>query len=208
MVKKILIIGFGKVGKRYFSLLKNIKDIEIIVFKRSIIKSKKIKVIYNLKNTKEISGVIIASPLRTHFRYAKFFLDKKIPVILEKPICSTFSQAKKLKNLSFKKKISLIINYSDLFDVKLIKLFKFISNEFNRIKEFNMNYGNNRNKYYFKKNITPSADWLPHPVSLIVKICKKLDDHLIFDYKYKIDKNNLFFEKFKIKFTKKIMILF
>tara|TARA_B110000008_G_C16456660_1_gene358246 strand:- start:16 stop:525 length:510 start_codon:yes stop_codon:yes gene_type:complete len=66
-----------------------------------------------------------------------------------------------------------------------------------------MNYGNNRNKYYFKKNITPSADWLPHPVSLIVKICKKLDDHLIFDYKYKIDKNNLFFEKFKIKFTKK-----
>ena len=203
MVKKILIIGFGKVGKRYFSLLKNIKDIEIIVCKKSVINSKNVKVIYNLKNTKEISGVIIASPLNTHFRYAKFFLDKKIPVLLEKPVCKSFSQAEKLKNLSLKNKISLIINYSDLFDVKLMQLIKLTSNEFNRIKEFSMSYGNNRNKYYFKKNITPSADWLPHPVSLIAKICEKVDNYFILDYKYKINKNNLFFEKFKIRFIKK-----
>ena len=204
MLKKILIIGYGKIGKRYLTILQKKKNIQIIILKKKFINSKKINFIYNLRNIDGVTGVIIASPANTHFRYAKFFLQKKIPVLLEKPICSNINQANILKKLSFKNNTSLIINYSDLFDPNFIKNLKLISHELKTIKELKMNYGNNKNKYFFKKTITPSADWLPHPISIIISILKKIDNYQIIDYQFKVNSHdNQLFEMFKIKFIKK-----
>ena len=202
MLKNILIIGYGKIGKRYLSILKKKKVGKITVLKNKIISSKKINFIYDLKDIKQISGVIIASPTNTHFKYAKFFLKKKIPILLEKPICQNLFQAQILKKLSIKNKSSLIINYSDLFDPNFIKLIKLFNLDLGTIQTLAMKYGNNKNKYYYKKTITPSQDWLPHPISIIVHLLDKIKDFQIINYKYKIDKNNQIFESFTIKFFK------
>ena len=98
MIKNILIIGYGKIGKRYLSILRQ-KKVNIIILRKKTSTSKKIKIINNLKNIKKVDGVIIASPLNTHFKYAKYFLKKKIPVLLEKPICENLNEAKKLKRI-------------------------------------------------------------------------------------------------------------
>lgn len=204
MLKRILIIGYGKIGKRYLAILQKKKNIKLIILKKNFVSSKKINFIYNLRNIGDVSGVIIATPVKTHFKYAKFFLEKKIPVLLEKPICCNINQANILKKLSFKYNTSLIINYSDLFDPNFSQNLKLISHDLNNIKELRMNYGNNKNKYYYKKTITPSADWLPHPISIIISILKRIDNYQIINYQCKINKNdNQLFEKFKIKFIKK-----
>tara|TARA_Y100000389_G_C17439672_1_gene507767 strand:- start:529 stop:1446 length:918 start_codon:yes stop_codon:yes gene_type:complete len=209
MNKKILIVGYGKIGKRYLSILKKKKNIEPIIFTRNIIKTKKVKFINDYKELNKINGAIIATPVNTHFKYTKFFLEKNIPVLLEKPIASQLKQANELKILSQKRKTSLIINYSDLFDPNLIKLLRYISPELKYLKKIEMYYGNNRNKYYYKAASSPSEDWLPHPVSVLIFILNKIDNFKIIKYNFKINKKNgQLFEKFQIKFDlKKINIL-
>lgn len=209
MNKKILIVGYGKIGKRYLSILKKKKNIEPIIFTRNIIKTKKIKFINDYKELNKINGAIIATPVNTHFKYTKFFLEKNIPVLLEKPIASQLKQANELKILSQKRKTSLIINYSDLFDPNLIKLLKYISPELKYLNKIDMHYGNNQNKYYYKAASSPSEDWLPHPVSVLIFILNKIYNFKIIEYNFKVNKKNgQLFEKFKIKFDlKKINIL-
>lgn len=204
MNKKILIVGYGKIGKRYLSILKEKKNIEPIIFTRNFIKTKKVKFINDYKELNKINGVIIATPVNTHFQYTKFFLEKNIPVLLEKPIASQLKQANELKILSQKRKTSLIINYSDLFDPNLIKLLKYISPEIKYLNKIDMHYGNNRNKYYYKVAASPSEDWLPHPVSVLIFILNKIYNFKIIEYNFKVNKKNgQLFEKFKIKFDLK-----
>jgi len=204
MNKKILIVGYGKIGKRYLSILKKKKNIEPIIFTRNFIKTKKVKFINDYKELNKINGAIIATPVNTHFQYTKFFLEKNIPVLLEKPIASQLKQANELKILSQKRKTSLIINYSDLFDPNLIKLLKYISPEIKYLNKIDMHYGNNRNKYYYKVAASPSEDWLPHPVSVLIFILNKIYNFKIIEYKFKVNKKNgQLFEKFKIKFDLK-----
>lgn len=204
MNKKILIVGYGKIGKRYLSILKKKKNIEPIIFTRNFIKTKKVKFINDYKELNKINGAIIATPVNTHFQYTKFFLEKNIPVLLEKPIASQLKQANELKILSQKRKTSLIINYSDLFDPNLIKLLKYISPEIKYLNKIDMHYGNNRNKYYYKVAASPSEDWLPHPVSVLIFILNKIYNFKIIEYNFKVNKKNgQLFEKFKIKFDLK-----
>jgi len=200
MIKNILIIGYGKIGKRYLSILRQ-KKVNIIILRKKTSTSKKIKIINNLKNVKKVDGVIIASPLNTHFKYAKYFLKKKIPVLLEKPICENLNEAKKLKYFSYANKTSLIINYSDLYDPNFIKLLNFISQDINKIKTIGMNYGNNKNNYNTNKIITPAQDWLPHPIAVITSILKKVNNFKFIDYVRKLSSTKReIFEKFKIRF--------
>lgn len=203
MIRNILIIGYGKIGKRYLSILRQ-KKVNIIILRKKTATSKKIKIINNLKNVKKVDGVIIASPLNTHFEYAKYFLKKKIPVLLEKPICENLNEAKKLKYFSYANKTSLIINYSDLYDPNFIKLLNFISQERNKIKTIRMNYGNNKNNYNINKIITPAQDWLPHPIAVITSILNKVNNFKFIDYVRKLSSTKReIFEKFQIRFILK-----
>lgn len=206
MIKNIVLIGYGKIGKRYLAILKQKKKVNTIILRKKKIISKKIKFINSLKNVQNVDGVIIASPLNTHYEYAKYFLKKRVPILLEKPICENLRQAKKLQYFSNTNKTSLIINYSDLYDPNLIKLLNYISKEKNKIKVITMNYGNNRNKY---KKSKPIEDWLPHPVAVITSLLKVINFKCI-DYVSKFNsKKKEFFEKLIIKFIfkKKKLIL-
>lgn len=65
---------------------------------------------YNIPNTVKnytemiegnlIDAVYIATPNAMHFEQAKFFLEHKIPVFLEKPMCSNAKEAKELVHIA------------------------------------------------------------------------------------------------------------
>ena len=50
----------------------------------------------------QISAVIIATPTTSHYSLAKFFLQQKKHVFIEKPITSTIQEAKELTSLANK----------------------------------------------------------------------------------------------------------
>ena len=82
MKKNIAIVGFGTAGQRFFAYLKkknNIKIIKIIVKTKRNIFFKKENIggtFVDIKNLRDIDGVIIATNYKVSFKYAEFFLKK------------------------------------------------------------------------------------------------------------------------------------
>lgn len=55
---------------------------------------------YDLIRSFEPNAVVIATPGHTHFEYARFCLEQRVPVLVEKPIASTSTEALELCRLS------------------------------------------------------------------------------------------------------------
>ena len=130
MKKKVLIIGFGSIGQRHASILKNFKMVsDIYIFSRSnskilknINKLSQIKKINKLSQIKKINPdyIIISSRTSDHFKHLKYIeknLSNKI-VLIEKPLFN------KLKKFSiFKNKVFVGYNLRQHPVVRFIKYF-------------------------------------------------------------------------------------
>ena len=208
MKKNIIIIGYGVSGQRFFKYIKKIKKFNIL---KIIVKTKR-KIFYNnknicgihkdIKNLNNLNAVIIATPFNISFKYAKYFLQKKIPILIEKPFCQTILQSKKILNLQKKNNSSFLINYSDLYDPKYIKLINIGKKKIKKIKTIIANYGNNRILYPIKKKYYPIQNWISHPVSIFISLFGQIKKFKIISYEI-LHKNNLIFERVKVRLIKK-----
>lgn len=59
---------------------------------------------------------VIASPATTHYTYAKFFLERKIPVLVEKPLATSGEEAQELVGISQKNDTLLFVAQSECFN--------------------------------------------------------------------------------------------
>ena len=59
---------------------------------------------------------VIASPASTHYAYAKFFLERKIPVLVEKPLATSGEEAQELVDLAAKNDTLLFVAQSECFN--------------------------------------------------------------------------------------------
>ena len=107
MIKfKILIIGFGSIGKRHYDILKTIKivtDIKIISSTRVSKKVEKIKYEKNSILQYDPDYIIISSITSSHYAHLKFInsiLKNKI-ILVEKPIFHKPKEIKKINNKIF-----------------------------------------------------------------------------------------------------------
>ena len=97
---KVLIIGYGSIGKRHTNILSKIKKVSILkVLTKQIIKN-----IQSIKSKKEIlkfdpDYVVIANETYLHFNYLSFFEKnfKGIKILVEKPLFNKFIDLK-IKN--------------------------------------------------------------------------------------------------------------
>lgn len=206
---KIIIIGYGVAGKRYFRALKK-KNIDLLIVSKSkkkiFYKKKNISIIYqDIKNIlfEDVKAVIIASPLETHWFYLKIFLRKNVDIIIEKPVINNLSHFNKLKKLIKNFRNNFYINHSDLYNKNFLTLIK--KKKFTSIKKINFYYGNNKNKYNIKENKRPISDWLPHVLAITVFFLKKINNYKIL-YFYREIKNNLIYEKILIQLYSGIIV--
>lgn len=70
----------------------------------------------DLLDKKDIDGILIATPPITHFEMASAFLNKKIPVFVEKPMVTTVSDAEKLRALAEKNGKILMVGYQYIYN--------------------------------------------------------------------------------------------
>ena len=65
---------------------------------------------------KEFDFAVVATPASTHYGYVKFFLERKIPVLVEKPLAVTGAEAQELVDLSQQNETLLFVAQSECFN--------------------------------------------------------------------------------------------
>ena len=101
--KKILIISFGSMGKKYLEIINNYwSNCEVgVLTQQKIIKKENINTFNNFKDAIKWnpSAAIIASPASDHIWQANILLELGIPVLIEKPVGTGTESENNLKNL-------------------------------------------------------------------------------------------------------------
>lgn len=123
---KILIIGYGSIGRRHFKVL--LKKFKItfmdLVTKQNIINQKCYKTLAEVENIKKYDYFVISSETNKHFEQLKY-LESKVKnkkIFCEKPL---FEKAKKLKIINNKVFVGYVLRFHPL----LIKAKKILKNE-------------------------------------------------------------------------------
>lgn len=108
-ILRIGIVGYGRIANRFVEEAKYVSGISVeSVFGRDETKAKGFASKFELNgyftNYEEfldsIDAVYIATPHVTHYKYAKEAICKKKHVLLEKPMCLTYSESKSLFDLA------------------------------------------------------------------------------------------------------------
>ena len=126
---RIGIIGLGYLGKFHYQKYMSNPSVNVtsvvdtdktnfqIITDRNIFKSESYRDIID-----KVDAVSIVTPTITHFKIAKFFLESKKHVLLEKPMTETVSQASLINKIAKVNKCILQIGHLEQFNPAIKKL--------------------------------------------------------------------------------------
>jgi len=123
MNKKILIalVGPGLIGKKHLELISKNASATLAAIvapldshNATIAQEYRVPLFENLESLVErvnVDGIIIASPNTFHLEHGKFCVERKIPILLEKPICDNFLDGLTLARLAYKNSAKVLIGH-------------------------------------------------------------------------------------------------
>lgn len=127
--KRVAVIGVGYLGKFHadkFAGMDNIELAGIVDSNRAYADAVAAKLgttaYYDYKDLGVVDAVSIAVPTVLHFEVAKFFLERGVDVMLEKPIASTLAEADELISLAEKHGCILQVGHLERFNPALLSL--------------------------------------------------------------------------------------
>ena len=176
---RIGVIGLGYLGKFHYQKYKANKHVKLTSVvdtdkeNYSIIKGKDVLMFEKYQDIiDKVDAVSIVTPTVTHYKLAKYFLDNKIHVLLEKPMTETVAQAKKLNAIAKKNKCVLQIGHLEQFNPAIRKLRKstckpqFI--EVHRLCQFNPR----------ANDVDVVLDLMIHDIDIVLSIVNKKIDSI------------------------------
>ena len=173
------VVGIGYLGKYHLEKFINNKqcDTKWVVDTNldnidlnghdSIQKSSNYKEILN-----DIDAISLVTPTKMHFKIAKFFLENKKHVLIEKPMTETVAQAKKLVDLAKKNKVILQVGHLERFNPVMTRLTEEISDplfiEVHRLAKFNPR----------STDVNVIFDLMIHDIDIVTTLMKKNIKHV------------------------------
>jgi predicted dehydrogenase len=102
---KILLIGLGSIGRRHLSCLQEIGGVKVAALRTSkgtIKEASGINEFYTVEESLAFDpdGVIISNPTSLHVQSALPYLEKGIPVLIEKPVAYSVTDSQELDEYS------------------------------------------------------------------------------------------------------------
>tara|TARA_B100000886_G_scaffold205780_1_gene142137 strand:- start:15093 stop:16112 length:1020 start_codon:yes stop_codon:yes gene_type:complete len=136
----VAIIGFGVMGRRYFNILKQIKNFKVCYIldkKKNFLKNQKFKDDINFFNDyskvlkiKKIDLVIVSTTANVRHKIIMSCIKNKIKYILaEKPLCKSLKEANEILRFSKKKHSKISINFSRRYSATYEKIKYHIKNK-------------------------------------------------------------------------------
>lgn len=123
------VVGVGSLGQHHARIYANTQGVKLSCVADVSDKGREIadkygaSFFYDYKKILNMVDVVsIAVPTFLHFKIAKFFIENKKHVLLEKPMTSTTKEAKELLRLYKKNKVILQIGHIERFNVAIEKL--------------------------------------------------------------------------------------
>ena len=173
----ISIVGTGLMGLQHINAItkSNKANLHSIVdiSKNALNLSKRYKVplyshVRDLLKAKNLDAVIIATPNQLHEKHTVSFLEKKIPVLLEKPIADNIKSANKIIKSSKKNKTALLIGYHRRHNSIVSKVKKIIdSGKLGNIVSANVLCWLYKHKEYYKEKWRTSKGGGPLGINLV-----------------------------------------
>jgi len=178
--KKVLIIGFGSIGKRHATILKNFKMVSDVY----ILSRRNPKIFKNIKKLSQIKEIepdyiVICSKTSDHFKHLKYIekhFSKKI-VLIEKPLFNKFHKFSILKNKVF-------VGYN----LRQHPVVRFIKNYIVNKKIFSVNILCNSYLPNWRKNVNYKDSYSSH---------RRLGGGVLLDLSHEIDYLEWIFKKIK-----------
>jgi len=125
MIKRLLIVGTGSAGIRYYNIIKK-KHPEIIIKLFSTKRSKADNILYNFNEIKKFlpNACVIANPPTKRIKIIRFLVSINCHLLIEKPLAGTFRDGKKIfKIIKNNTKLIVKVAYNLRFS-KSLNIFK------------------------------------------------------------------------------------
>lgn len=125
----------------------------------------------------EISGIIVATPISTHFELAKKVIEKGISVLIQKPMAMSSVECDVLDEIAKTKGVALMVAHTFLFTPAVRKLKNLITgSSLGKIKHFDsvrINLG------LFQRDSDVVWDLAPHDFSILSYLAAEKKPHTI-----------------------------
>ena len=172
MKKSICVVGAGYWGKNHIRTLSELKSLGGVVDNDKDTLNKiasihpKIKKHSNLNDAlaNNYDGYIIATPAGTHFEIAKSIIKAQVPVLIEKPMTLSISDAEELVKLAEEKKVNVLVGHVLLFHPAILKIKELINN--GSIGELQYLYSNRLNLGKVRSEENVFWSFAPHDIAI------------------------------------------
>jgi predicted dehydrogenase len=117
---------------------------------------------------KQLDAVVIATPVRFHFKMAKAALEADKHVFIEKPMASSSAECEELNAIAESKGLTLMIGHTFLYSAPVRKIKEIVKSgdigQIQYISSRRLNLG------LYQKDINVAWDLAPHDISIILYI--------------------------------------
>jgi predicted dehydrogenase len=114
------IVGLGSMGKNHYRVLKKIKSVEIIALcdiqDLSSYPENSYRDIDIMLDEVCLDFIILAVPISLHAEFARKIIQKKIPILIEKPIASTVKEGERVLELAEAQEVPIAIGHTERFN--------------------------------------------------------------------------------------------
>ena len=170
--KQICVIGAGRWGINHIRTLDKLGVlggvVEVDESKYAYLKDQwpNLSIFSRLKDAilEKFDGFTIATPAQFHFEMAKFLLENKKPVLVEKPITLESGQARQLNEIAKANKVNLMVGHVLLFHPAIQKIKELIQS--GKIGDLQYLYSNRLNLGTVRTEENVFWSFAPHDISI------------------------------------------
>ena len=176
---KICVVGAGKWGFNHIKTLSSLNALGGIVEKndnsieRVKLQIKKCQYHKKLEDSfeKNYDGYVVATPSNSHFKIAKRIIEKKKPVLVEKPLTLNLKDAIALNDLAKQNKVNLMVGHILLFHPAFIKIRNLVDS--GKIGHIQYIYSNRLNLGTIRSDENVFWSFAPHDIALFNSFFKE-----------------------------------
>lgn len=159
----LALVGKGRWGQNY---IRTVRSLDNCHLPKKNIKTRDYRDLFKNPN---IDGVIVATPVSTHFKIAKDFLEKDYNLLIEKPVTKTCQEALALQKIhNAHREVVVMAGHIQLYDPAYLELKR------------NLEMVGQIQKLSYKGLQSPVRqdasvleDWGPHPIYLFIDLMAK-----------------------------------